>query len=175
MLMELLKDRSGIEGKFFELCRSITNDNGYELYDLEYQSGSKLLRLYIMDRKTQSALIEDCVKIDHALTPYFESETWMPDEVTLEVSSPGIYRTLRTFEHFQMVVGKTIATVLNKNLSGDKYKEMPKSITAEKKLKGKLLNVNENGLFLNIGKFDVEIPFENLKKANLEEDLDFKK
>ena len=173
--MELLKDRLGIEGKFFELCQSIAYENGYELYDLEYLGGSKLLRLYIMDKKTQSALIEDCVKIDHALTPYFESETWMPEEVTLEVSSPGIYRTLRTFEHFQMVLGKTISTVLNKNLSGDKYKEMPKSITAEKKLKGKLMNVSESGVLLNIGKFDVEIPFENLKKANLEEDLDFKK
>lgn len=167
--MELIQERSGVEGKFFTLCSKVALENGLELYDLEYVVGSKLLRLYIMDKKTKTALIEDCAKIDHALTPYFETETWMPDEVTLEVSSPGVYRGLRTLEHFSMAVDKNISVVLNKNLNGEDYKEMPRSITAEKKLKGKLKQVLDNKLELEIGKFLVPVTFDNIKRANLDD------
>lgn len=167
--MELIQERSGVEGKFFNLCSKVALENGLELYDLEYVIGSKLLRLYIMDKKTKTALIEDCAKIDHALTPYFETETWMPDEVTLEVSSPGVYRGLRTLEHFSMAIDKNISVVLNKNLSGEDYKDMPRSITAEKKLKGKLQQVLDNKVELVIGKFLVPVTFENIKRANLDD------
>ncbi|MFZ4714074.1 MAG: ribosome maturation factor RimP [Bacteriovoracaceae bacterium] len=173
--MELLKGRAGIESKFFELCQTVTESNGYELYDLEYLSGPKLLRLYIMNKSTQTAVIEDCIKVDNALSPFFESETWMPEEVTLEVSSPGIYRVFRTLNHFQMAVGKLISIIITKNLNGEAFVGMPKSITAEKKLRGSLLSVTEEGIILEIGKFKVPVQFENIKRAHLDEEIDFKK
>lgn len=168
--MDLFKDRTGIEAKFFDLCAQVAKDNGYVLYDLEYIVGAKLLRVYIMNEQTKSALIEDCVKVDHALTPYFESETWMPSEITLEVSSPGIYRQLRAKDHFVQSVGQKVSAVLSKNLSGDLYAGMPKSITAEKKLKGELVEMGDEGIFLKIDKFKVMVPFNNIKRANLEAD-----
>ena len=168
--MELSKDRTGIEAKFFFLCEQVAKDNGYILYDLEYIVGSKLLRVYIMNESTKSALIEDCIKVDHALTPFFESETWMPREITLEVSSPGIYRQLRVKEHFKQSVGKKVSTVLSKNLTGELYTGMPKSITAEKKLKGELLEIEDEAIYLKIDKFKVMVPFINIKRANLEAD-----
>lgn len=168
--MELFKDRSGIEAKFYHLCEQVTKDNGYVLYDLEYIIGSKLLRVYIMNEKTKSALIEDCVKIDHALTPYFESETWMPREITLEVSSPGIYRQLRARDHFEQSIGQKVSAILCSNLTGEQYLGMPKSITAEKKLKGELIEIEDEAIFLKIDKYKVMVPFNNIKRANLETD-----
>lgn len=168
--MDLFKDRTGIEAKFFNLCEQVAKDNGYVLYDLEYIVGAKLLRVYIMNEQTKSALIEDCIKVDHALTPFFETETWMPSEITLEVSSPGIYRNLRAKDHFKQSVGQKVSTVLSKNLTGDLYVGMPKSITSEKKLKGELLEMGEEGIFLKIDKYKVMVPFNNIKRANLEAD-----
>lgn len=168
--MELFKDRSGIEAKFFNLCQQVAKDNGYILYDLEYLVGSRLLRVYIMNETTKSALIEDCIKVDHALTPYFETETWMPKEITLEVSSPGIYRQLREKDHFKQSVGQKVSAVLSKNLTGDDYIGMPKSITAEKKLKGELIEMADEAIYLKIDKYKVMVPFNNIKRANLEAD-----
>lgn len=166
--MDLFLKRSGVEAKFYDLCSQVAKTLGYELYDLEYLIGAKILRLYILNPMTKTALIEDCVKMDEALSPYFETETWMPQEITLEVSSPGIYRNLRTLDHFKMVSGSSITVVLNKNLAGDAYKELPKSITGQKKLTGKLKNISEDKIELEVNNFEFPIKMDDVKKANLE-------
>lgn len=166
--MEQNLRRSGVEGKFFDLCTMVAKNLGYELYDLEYIIGSKLLRVYIMNPQTKTALIDDCVKMDDALTPYFESETWMPQEITLEVSSPGIYRNIRTLDHFQKALGNKVAFVLNKSLSGEEYSELPRSITTQKKLIAKLVEVKDSALAVEIETFKFNIKLDDIKKANIE-------
>ncbi|MBP9673975.1 MAG: hypothetical protein KBD63_02685 [Bacteriovoracaceae bacterium] len=64
--------RNELEQKFFELCNLVVQEQGLCLYDLFYNASSALLRLFIMNKKTGTALIEDCVKVDSALSPYFE-------------------------------------------------------------------------------------------------------
>lgn len=172
--MEFAVNRTGIEEKFFNLCTKVCRENGYVLYDLEYIIGPKLLRVYIMNESTKSALIEDCIKVDNALTPYFETETWMPLEITLEVSSPGIFRQLKTLEHFTQVKSHPISIVLNKNLAEMGIKEFPKSIISQKKLMGKLKEIESDKILLEIESFNIPIIFTNIKRANLEMDGDLK-
>ena len=78
--MDIHQERIGLEKKFFLLCDPVVQEAGYRLYDLEYITGQKLLRLFIQDPRTGSALIEDCVKVDHALSEPFEKEDWIPEE-----------------------------------------------------------------------------------------------
>lgn len=127
-----------------------------------------------MNESTKSALIEDCIKVDNALTPYFETETWMPLEITLEVSSPGIFRQLKTLEHFTQVKSHPISIVLNKNLAEMGIKEFPKSIISQKKLMGKLKEIESDKILLEIESFNIPIIFTNIKRANLEMDGDLK-
>ena len=68
--LELEIKRSNLEQKFFDLTEKIVKENSYALYDVEYLSGSSTLRVFIMDPKTKTAVIEDCIKVDRAFDPY---------------------------------------------------------------------------------------------------------
>lgn len=169
--MDVNRERTGLEKKFYLMCEPVVQEAGYRLYDLEYVAGQKLVRLYIQDPRTGSALIEDCVKVDHALSPAFEAETWIPEEVVLEVSSPGVYRHISTMEHFKMSVGEMIAVVIMGQLSEEQTKDAPKGIKGEKKFRGKLLEVRDDGFTIEIKGFPLKMTYQQVKKVNLDPDL----
>lgn len=153
------------------MCGPVVVEAGYRLYDMEYVTSQKLLRLYIQDPRTGSALIEDCVKVDHALTAPFETETWIPEDVVLEVSSPGVYRHLSTLEHFKMTIGEMIAVVIMGQLSEEQTKDAPKGIKGEKKFRGKLTEAGPEDFVIDIKGFPLKLTYKQTKKVNLDPDL----
>lgn len=169
--MDINQERSGLEKKFFLMCEPVVQEAGYRLYDLEYLTTQKLLRLYIQDPRTGSALIEDCVKVDHALSPAFESETWIPEDVVLEVSSPGVYRHIANLEHFKMSIGEMIAVVIMGQLSEEQLKNAPKGIKGEKKFRGKLHEVSAEEFTILVKDFPLKLTYKQVKKVNLDPDL----
>lgn len=169
--MDINRERLGLEKKFFLMCGPVVQEAGYRLYDLEYISSQKLLRLFIQDPRTGSALIDDCVKVDSALSPAFESETWIPEEVVLEVSSPGVYRHISTLEHFRMSIGEIVAVVIMGQLSEEQITGAPKGIRGEKKFRGKLIEVDLEDFVIEVKGFPLKINYKQVKKVNLDPDL----
>ena len=169
--MDIQQERLGLEKKFYLLCGPIVQEAGYRLYDLEYVTGQKLLRLYIQDPRTGTALIEDCVKIDHALSEPFEKEDWIPEEVILEVSSPGVFRHLSNLEHFKMSIGEIISVLIVGQLSDEQSAGSPKGLKGEKKFRGKLLEVNEENYLIEMKGFQLKLNYKQTKKVNLDPDL----
>ena len=169
--MDINQERSGLEKKFWLMCEPVVQEAGYRLYDLEYVSTQKLLRLYIQDPRTGSAVIEDCVKVDNALTPPFETETWIPEDVVLEVSSPGVYRHLANLEHFRMTIGEIISVVIMGQLSDEQVTGAPKGIKGEKKFRGKLLEAGTEDFTIEVKGFPLKLTYKQVKKANLDPDL----
>ncbi len=163
-------ERKGIEQKFYSLCQTVVeSDCNLKLYDLEYIPGNQLLRLFIMDPETNSAVIEDCMKVDRALTPFIEEEEWMPSELVLEVSSPGVYRHLREKSHFEAAIGKNIGLQLRQKLDQLKYADLPKRVLSQRNITGELLACNGETLTIKYQEKEIEIEFNNLKKAHLED------
>jgi ribosome maturation factor RimP len=169
--MDINSERSGMEKKFFHMCEPVVLEAGFRLYDIEYLANQKLLRLYIQDPRTGSAVIEDCVKVDHALSPVFESETWIPDDVVLEVSSPGVFRHLANLEHFKMSIGETLMVVIMGILSEEQTVGAPKSIKADKKIRGKLVSIDKDDFVLDVAGFNLKLTYKQVKKVNLDPDL----
>lgn len=169
--MDIKNDRTGVEKKFFHMCEPVVQEAGYRLYDLEYLTNQKLLRLYIQDPRTGSAVIEDCVKVDHALSPAFETETWIPEDVVLEVSSPGVFRHLANLEHFKMSIGETLMVVIMGQLSEEQTAGAPKGIKGEKKYRGKLVSADENEFVVDVSGFNLKLNYKQVKKVNLDPDL----
>ena len=169
--MDINAVRTGLEKKFFLLCEPVVQEAGYRLYDLEYVVGQKLLRLYIQDPRTGSALIEDCVKVDHALSAPFETVDWIPEEIVLEVSSPGVYRHLAILEHFKMTIGEMISVVIMGQLSEEQTLGAPKGLKGEKKFRGKLTEVNDEYFVIEAKSFPLKLSYKQVKKANLDPDL----
>ena len=187
--MDFKTERKGLEKKFYELCFPVVTELGYELYDLQYLAGGQTLRLFIENPETKTAVLDDCAAVDRALSEPIDHAEWVPESLVLEVSSPGLFRPLRTLEHFERTIGENICLHLNQKLellleassrSEAKSIELPKKMKSEKKLIANLVNVVEDGLEvrLDTGKDResdnsiVWIGFENIKKANLETNID---
>jgi ribosome maturation factor RimP len=160
-------DRVGIEKKFLDLCQPVITDLGLDLYDMDYVVGSKTLRLYIMDRVTKTAVIEDCAKVDRALSEPFEQNPWIPEEITLEVSSPGLYRKLKSFQQFEYAVGQRVLVKFRGPL-----KEELKTNKIIADLKGiESQSDNEFSLKLEYKDKEIELISNQIIKANLEPEI----
>ncbi len=168
--LELDKKRTGIESKFYDFSKSTTEENGYVLYDMEYVSGSSTLRVFIMDAKTNTADIDDCVKVTRAMNPFFEEEegNWIPNDIVLEVSSPGMYRSLKTKEHFELAKDQRVQIFITGKLDESLTKDFSKAIQKGNTFVGLLKEINEENIILEIDGLSLPITFEQMKKANLE-------
>lgn len=154
---------SKLEQKFYDLCQDVVVKENLVLYDLDYNLKSQLLRLFIMDGKTDSCVIEDCARVDRALSPFFEEEDWIPEAIVLEVSSPGLFRQIRTKEHYEMAVGKHIKITLKKN------EEMSADIKkAKNSLIGVLKDVGDENFTIEKDGDNFEFNYNQIKKVHLE-------
>ncbi len=168
--MILNKERTGVEKKLYDLAEKVVRSENLNLYDVDYLASSGILRVFIVDEKTDTAQLDDCVRVDKAFNPYFESESWIPENITLQVSSPGIFRRLTSLEHFKAQVGKRIKVIFLKAL-GELVEDAPKKIKGAKILVADLLEVTEEGIVLSENDFKFSVSFTDIKKANLEVNL----
>lgn len=169
--MVLKGPRQGMELKLFELTQKIVSDCNLELYEMEWNPTSGNLVVYIVDPKTNTAVLDDCVRVDRGFNPYMETETWIPDNFTLEVSSPGLYRILTTAKHFKSVVGEDIMLNLVKKIDEEKYPDFPKALRNNLRLKVNLVSASDEGVVIDAKGVKVEVPYEQIKRANLETDI----
>ena len=91
---------------------------GYELADLELRTGGAdgMLRIFI--DKAEGIGIEDCESVSRQVSAILDVEDPMQGNYALEVSSPGLDRTLTKPAHFTRFMGQNIRVKLRFPLSG---------------------------------------------------------
>ena len=104
--------RETYEMKTQELLEPIAQENGVEIYDVEYvkEGSDYYLRAYI--DKEGGVNILDCEKVSRALSEALDKEDFIPDAYILEVSSPGLGRTLKRDKHLEKSIGQTVEVKL---------------------------------------------------------------
>ena len=90
-----MSKRENYEERTEKLLSPIARDNQVEIYDVEYvKEGSDwYLRCYI--DKDGGVNINDCEVVSRALSDELDREDFIEDAYILEVSSPGLGRTLK--------------------------------------------------------------------------------
>lgn len=113
--------REDYEAKTEELLKPIVAANGVSIYDVEYvkEGSDYYLRVYI--DKPEGVNIQDCENVSRALSDALDREDFIPDAYILEVSSPGLGRTLKKDKHLQASIGQEVEIKLFKPI--DKCKE----------------------------------------------------
>ena len=119
--------RDDYEAKTEALLSPIAQANGVEIYDVEYvKEGSDwYLRAYI--DKLEGVNIIDCENVSRALSEALDREDFIPDAYILEVSSPGLGRTLKKDKHLLKSIGEEVEIKLFKPI--DKCKEFAGVLT----------------------------------------------
>ena len=100
--------REEIELAVENLCAPFCKEKGYEIVEVEYvKEGSEyILRIYA--EKEGGITIEDCVAISKYIDPILDGEDIIENEYRLQVSSPGLDRTLKKEKDFTRYAGRVV-------------------------------------------------------------------
>lgn len=134
--------RNALEGTINEL--------GYRLWDLEYVKEASEYYLRFTIDNDDGITIDDCEKVHRMIDPMLDDLDPIEDSYHLEVSSPGIERTIRTDAHLEYCLGWTVEAKLFSPFDGSKV------------YNGTLDSFNEDVVVIG-GK---EIPREKISKMN---------
>jgi len=116
-----MSKRENYEREAETLLTPIVEPMGINVYDVEYvKEGSDwYLRAYI--DKPEGVNINDCVDVNRAFSDALDVADFIEDSYILEVSSPGLGRTLKKDRHLQYSIGQEVELKLYKPI--DKVKE----------------------------------------------------
>jgi ribosome maturation factor RimP len=128
---------------------------GYELWELEYSPGRGhgLLRLYI--DATAGITLDDCERVSRAASELLDAEDPVPGQYTLEVSSPGLERPLRTARQFARFVGETV------------YVETVQAVEGRRRFKGALTAAGAAAVEVEVDGQRWTLPITGIRKAHL--------
>jgi ribosome maturation factor RimP len=118
----------GIESSpMWKMIDEVARSEGVELFDIEFprDGGASgrggVVRVYItksssdvsegsdeLPERRSGVTFEDCVRVTKRLLDIDEQSSFVPASCVLEVSSPGVNRTLRLPAHFGGAVGERI-------------------------------------------------------------------
>lgn len=123
---------------------------GIEVLALEL-SGPERFTVYIdHPQRVDHAL---CERVTDVLRPYLQ-------QYTVDVSSPGTERPLRTPEHFRRVVGRRASLRTADEIAG------------RRRFKGEVVDAGTQSVRLSAEGKEYEIPYDSVVRANLiEEDM----
>jgi ribosome maturation factor RimP len=103
-----MSKREVYESRTEELLTPIAEKYGVEIYDIEYvkEGADWYLRAYI--DKSEGVNIIDCENVSRALSDVLDAEDYISDAYILEVSSPGLGRTLKKDRHLEKSLGEEV-------------------------------------------------------------------
>ena len=132
-----------------DIIKQIVEDNGFRLYDIEQteENGYKYYRIYIQKPDGSSVNLDECAIINNIISPIFDVEYDSDDSYFLEVSSPGVERSLKKPEHFKYSIGELVKLRLDDG----------------SKIQGKLQDFDEEKQRINVK--NKIIPLDKIKKA----------
>ncbi len=120
MTFNMEKQKKNIAGIVRDLLEPIADGFGYMLWDVEYVKEGAEMILRITIDKEEGIDIEDCEKMHRAIDPVLDEADPIEVSYRLEVSSPGVERTISRPEHYTACIGEKVEAKLYAPLNGQK-------------------------------------------------------
>lgn len=144
--------------EIYEMVKPIADELNYDIYHLEYvkENGELYLRIYI--EKDGGITLSDCEALSRRVSDLMDEKDPIKDPYFLEVSSPGLNRTLFTEEHYKRFIGREVMVKFTKSVDG------------KKNIKGILKEVNEDSIVVEADQL-INIPKDKIKSVNIEGEI----
>jgi len=142
------------------MIHPIVSNAGMEVVDVEYRREARGWVLRLILDKEGGVTLDDCTRVSQEMGRSLDVEDVIQTPYTLEVSSPGLTRPLKTEKDFmkyrnRLIKVKTVDPIQNR-----------------RQFRGKLLGGSENGIEIEVEGGILQIPLSNVAKATLEIDQD---
>ena len=144
-----------LRDRLIALIEPLLGSLGYELVELEYAAGRSHATLRLFIDRPDGVGLHDCERVSRELSSLLDVEDPIPVAYTLEVSSPGLDRVLRTRAHFERFAGERIHVELRAPRDG------------RRRYTGTLRTVGDEGVTLEVDRETVSVPFDEIGKARL--------
>ena len=146
---------SQLESNLTEMLSPAVEALGFELWGIEFIRAGKhsTLRLYIDSENGVS--VDQCADVSRQVSAVLDVEDPITNEYNLEVSSPGMDRLLFKEHHYQTYLGEEVSMRLN----------MP--VANRRNVKGKLTEVNNGNITVEVDGESLVIALSNVSRANL--------
>ena len=136
---------ASIEERVEGLVEKKINDLGYELYDVEYAKEGKDYFIRIFIDKPEGIDLNDCEKVNDGINDLLDQADYIKEQYFLEVSSPGIERTLRKDKHLEASIDSLVEVKLFK------------AIEKQKVIQGILKEFNKESILIEVEEENLEI------------------
>jgi len=169
-----------------EVIQNVASAGGLEVVEVELKGSGRnqMLRIYV--DKPGGVTHADCEAVSHGVGNALEGDEVLPNQYTLEVSSPGVERKLKKWKDFERFQGQRMKVVLREPLidvepikaagppapaKGPNGKAALKHLDGKTGLKhceGILQSAHDGTLKMELtdGR-SVQFPFEQVDRANL--------
>lgn len=144
--------------EIYEMVKPIADELNYDIYHVEYvkENGELYLRIYI--EKDGGITLSDCEALSRRVSDLMDEKDPIKDPYFLEVSSPGLNRTLFTENHYKRFIGREVMVRFTKSIDG------------KKNVKGILKEVNDDSIVVEAENL-MNIPKDKIKSANIEGEI----
>ena len=114
-----MTDNTTVE-RVTRLVAPLVADLKLDLYDVELRGGTLRITVDTPPGSTGGVTLDTLALVTRMVSRDLDHDDPMPGHYTLEVTSPGLERSLRTPKHFQRELGKVIAVRLRDTTSGER-------------------------------------------------------
>ena len=150
-----------MERKLLAALEPRASQEGIEIVTIDIVGGRKSPTIRVFIDHPEGVSFDVLSKSQAWINDLMDRIDPFPGAYTLEVSSPGIDRPLRTLEHFQRFAGETV------NL------KTTRPISERSSWTGVLLGVDGTDVCLDVDGVHQAIPYESIKRAHVKGAIDF--
>jgi ribosome maturation factor RimP len=140
-----------------QCVQTVLENFNCRLYDIRANEVSRVLTVYI-DREGSSVTVGDCKKVSTELARMIDESEAVIGQFTLEVSSPGVARTLKRPEHYRWAIGKLVELDVG-----------------SEKIRGYVRNTKEDGVVVATRHGEDFFEYKRIVKAKVVEELHYDK
>ena len=138
-----------------DLAEAVARRRSLRLWDVEFggRPGSSVVKVYV--HGDGGVDLDTVAEISEEISRGLDLKDPIPGRYTLEVSSPGLERNLRTPEHFDRSVGDKVVLKTTEIVVGNSHR-----------IEGTILAAGEDKVVLELGDAEkVEVPYGLIRSA----------
>ncbi|HYI46772.1 MAG TPA: ribosome maturation factor RimP [Actinomycetota bacterium] len=138
-----------------DLAEAVTRRRSLSVWDVEVagQPGRSIVRIFVTSDNGGLDL-DTVAQVADEISRGLDLKDPIPGAYTLEVSSPGLERTLRSPEHFARSVGDKVTIKTRERLVANSHR-----------IDGVIVEADDSKVRVNLGAEEVDVPLDGIKSA----------
>ena len=137
-----------------DLAEAVAQRRSLRLWDVEMggRSGQSVVRIFVDSE--DGVDLDTVAQVSEELSRGLDLRDPISGRYTLEVSTPGLERNLKSPEHFKLSVGRDVVVKTTSPLIGD-----------TNRIEGAIASADDSGVVLEVDGNEVSVPYDAIKTA----------